>query len=241
MPRGDDFTARWTEGAWAELKILEALNRESNLIAVQYGITDGEAFWSSHAMAARELPDQTAHGKRPDVLVFERSKLTADELALVQRVYELDDPSCEAIVRKARLAIESEFSPYNYGHRLENYGVELSFTIKEEDLEPTKKWRDHFGVEIGITQVFLDRAYLLPVGTLLEGIANGSIKRSFERSYRKYVYYPRMSRGIEFGVYQAEPTITAEVILSKHGKYTAFRRVTGGSLNLTPEMLDFIK
>ena len=26
MPRGLDFETRWTEGAWAELKLLEALN-----------------------------------------------------------------------------------------------------------------------------------------------------------------------------------------------------------------------
>lgn len=32
MPRGSDFTARWTKGAWAELRILEALNAEPGLV-----------------------------------------------------------------------------------------------------------------------------------------------------------------------------------------------------------------
>lgn len=154
MPRGSDFTARWTEGAWAELKILEALNAEPGIVAVQYGITTGEAFWSIREMKARDLPDQTVHGKRPDVLVFDRNAITEEELAIVEKVHELDDNSSDAVVRKAKLAIESEFSPYDYDFRREQYGKELSFTIKEEDLEPTKSWRAHFGVEVGIVQIF---------------------------------------------------------------------------------------
>lgn len=236
MPRGSDFTARWTEGAWAELRILEALNAEPRLVAVQYGITSGEAFWSVRDMQARELPDQTLHGKRPDILVFDRAGITDEELAIVEKVCELDDHSCEAVVRKAKLAIESEFSPYDYGYRLQQYGKELSFTIKEEDLEPTKSWRTHFGVEVGIVQIFLDSAFMLPVGDLLSGIADGSIKRTFERSYSKHVYYPRMSRGIVFGTFADRPVIAAEATLDKYGKYTAHRKVTGGALTISDEV-----
>ena len=236
MPRGSDFTARWTEGAWAELKILEALNAEPDIVAVQYGITTGEAFWSSREMEARELPDQTAHGKRPDVLVFRRSSITDEELAVVEKVCELDDGACEAVVRKAKLAIESEFSPYDYGHRLEQYGKELSFTVKEEDLEPTKSWWSHFGVEIGIVQIFLDSAFMLPVSDLVAGIADGSVKRSFERSYGKYVYYPPMSRGVTFGMFAQRPEITAEATLDRYGKYTAHRKVTGGNLAISDDV-----
>jgi hypothetical protein len=240
MPRGTDFTARWSEGAWAEAKIIEAINKEASLIAVPYGISDGEAFWSIRDMEARELPDQTKHGKRPDVLVFERSQITAKELAIVEKVCELDDDSCEAIVRKAKLAIESEFSPYDYERRLTNYGKELSYTVKDEDLGPIAAWRSHHGVEIGITQVFLDSAYMLPLGVLLAGIKDGTIKRKIEGSYKKPVYYPNTSRGIPFGVFRERPSISAELIVDPYGKHHAYRKVEGGELELTDELKAFL-
>lgn len=236
MPRGSDFTARWSEGAWAELRIIEAINRVDDLIAVQYGITDGEAFWSVRDMAARQLPEQGRHGKRPDILVFKRSSLTTAELAVVNRVYELDDHDCGDVVQKARVAIESEFSPYNYGHRLAEYGKGLSFTIKDEDWTPLCNWKAHHGVEVGIAQIFYDSAYMLLAHQLESGIANGTIKKQIERSYNKPVYYPPMDKGIVFGTFSEMPTISAEVILDKYGKHTPFRKTSGGVLTLTPDV-----
>lgn len=233
MPRGTDFTARWSEGAWAEERIAEAINREPEFIAVQYGITDGEAFWSVGEMEARNLPDQWRHGKRPDILVFERSRLSEEEQGLIRKVCELDDTDCEDLVRKASFAIESEFSPYDYAHRLKEYGKHLSFTVKEEDLQPTANWRKHFRIEVGIVQLFLDSAHMLTVGQLLAGIADKSIPRTIERSYNKPVYYTPMHRGEVFGDFEERPSITAEMILDKYGKYTPFRRVGGGLLQLT--------
>lgn len=240
MPRGSDFTARWSEGAWAELKIIDAINSITDLIAVQYGITDGEAFWSTRDMAARNLPDQSQHGKRPDILVFDRSEITPEELAIVENVYGLDDAACEAVVRKAKFAIESEFSPYNYAHRLEQYGKGLSFTIKDEDLLPILRWKAHFGVEVGIVQIFLDSAFILTAQSLEDGIKDGTIKKTVERSYNKEVYYPPMSRGVVFGKFSRMPTIAAEVILDKYGKYTPFRKTTGGELVLSDESLKLL-
>ena len=111
MPRGTDFTARWSEGAWAEARIIDAINREPALLAVQYGITTGEAFWSARDMDARDLPNQSLHGKRPDVLVFERAALTIDEQARLGSLCEQGDAECDALVARASFAIESEFSP----------------------------------------------------------------------------------------------------------------------------------
>lgn len=240
MPRGSDFTARWYEGAWAELRILEALNKEPDVLAVQFGITNGEAFWSTREMAARVLPDQNKHGKRPDVLVFRPSELTPRELDVVREIYSLDDDACEDVVKKAKIAIESEFSPYNYTHRIEKYGKHLSFTVKDEDLAPLVKWRTNFQVEIGIVQVFLDSAFFLTVGSLLKGIADGSIKKTRERSYNKDVYYPPMTRGFSFGNYTSRPEIAADLILDKYGKYTAYRVVTGGEMKISDEIAKLI-
>lgn len=237
MPRGSDFTARWSEGAWAELRIIEAINRVDELLAVQYGITDGEAFWSTRDMAARKLPEQGRHGKRPDVLVFRRSTLTAKELAVVEKVYELDDDECDGVVNKARLAIESEFSPYNYAHRLTEYGKGLSFTIKDEDWKPLCNWKGHHGVEVGITQIFYDSAYMLLAQQLEDGIADGTIKKKIERSYNKPVYYPPMDTGVVFGSFDEKPVVAAEVILDKYGKHTPYRKTSGGILTLTDEMI----
>lgn len=77
---------------------------------------------------------------------------------------------------------------------------------------------------------------MLEVGDLLEGIADGSIRRQLERSYNKPVYYPRMSRGIVFGTFAERPEIAAEATRDKYGKYTAHRKVTGGVLKVSDEV-----
>ena len=236
MPRGSDFQARWTEGAWAEARILSALNANPSLIAVQFGITDGTAFWSSLEMAKRNLPDQTRHGKRPDVLVFRKNDLSLAERASVKKLLLKDDRRAAPLARRAILAIESEFSPYAYKHRLAEYGKELSFTIKDEDFKPLKQWHRHFKVPLGIVQCYLDSTYFLPFKTLVDGINSGTIRKQIERSYNKAVYYPRMSTGIAFAEFSSLPTIAAGVILDKYGKYTAIRQVTGGTLRLTSTM-----
>lgn len=242
MPRGSDFEARWTEGAWAETKIIEAINDQPDLLAVQFGITDGTAFWSSKEMAERDLklPDQHQHGKRPDVLVFRRSKLSNKEIAEAQELLLKSDADAEPLAKKASLAIESEFSPYAYKHRLELYKKELSFTIKDEDLAPLKKWHKHFAVPLGIVQVYFDSSYFLAFQSLIDGIDGGTIKGQIERAYKKLVYYPKMSTGIAFGEYVEAPTMKAENILDKYGKYTPLRKVEGGRIKLTDDMRKII-
>lgn len=219
MPRESDFEARWTEGAWAELQVIQALNAEPTLFAVQFGITDGTAFWSIRDMEARALPDQNQHGKRPDVLVFHRANLSAAELAIVDQLVLQDDATAEPLTRKAILALECEFSPYNYSHRLANYGKELSFTINDEDLQPLVTWHSHFEVSLGIVQVYLDSAYFLSFKTLTHGISSGAIRRQIERAYNKAVYYPKMSEGIAFAKFDEMPDIGGGVKLDKYGKY----------------------
>jgi hypothetical protein len=241
MPRGSDFEARWTEGAWAELQVLEAVNAESDLFAVQFGITDGTAFWSLREMEARDLPDQSGHGKRPDILVFRRNDLPDADVAAAGKLMLLSDKEADSLAQCAVMAVETEFSPYAYKHRLEQYGKELSFTIKDEDLRPLTTWHEHFFIPLGIVQVYLDSTYFLSFDTLLEGISAGTIRKQHERAYGKAVYYPPMSTGIPFAEYVEFPTIEAEVILDKYGKYTAYRKVIGGKLHLTEGMRELLK
>ena len=106
MPRGSDFEARWNEGAWAELRIIEALNNDPDLHAVPFGISDGTPFWSAAEMAARDLPDQNQHGKRPDVLVFHTETLTAEERMAVDDLAFISDDQAEAITHKAIMAVD---------------------------------------------------------------------------------------------------------------------------------------
>ena len=144
------------------------------------------------------------------------------------------------LARKARMAIEAEFSPYDYGRRLSGYGKELSFTVKEEDLLPLRTWSSHHGVPILFVQVYLDSAHFLELARLNGWIADGSVKRKVERAYNKPVYYTPMSKGCSFGVFAEMPHIHAEVILDKYGKYTAFRKVTGGRVVLSQDMRDLL-
>jgi len=144
MPRGSDFEARWNEGSWAEHLIIAAFNDIPEILAVQFGITDGTAYTSTAAMTARGLPVQNQHGKRPDILVFHKDQISFEEIEELQRIVVMSDDHADQLVYKALLAVEAEFSPYAYQHRLETYGKELSFTIKDEDLKPRQVWQNFF-------------------------------------------------------------------------------------------------
>ncbi len=240
MARGPDFTARWSEGAWAELKIIEAFNAVPGIYAAQFGITDGTAFYSPTKMAARGLPVQNLYGKRPDILVYRINDLSPLEYGLAGQLPSLPDGEVDHVVRKAIMAIESEFSPYMYQHRLQSYGKELSFTIKDEDLQPLLSWQTNFPVPLHIAQVYLDSSYILPFATLVRGINDGSIKKQIERNYNKPVYYPKMSVGVPMANFVELPQTSADTVLDEYGKYTAFRLVTGGKLELTPEVRNLL-
>jgi hypothetical protein len=174
--------------------------------------------------------------------VFDLSAMEEDERDLIDRIYELPDAEADPIVPKAILAIESEFSPYDYGHRIREYGKELSFTLKDEDLQPLRRWVETFGgVQLGLVQVYLDSAFYLSFATLSAGIADGTIKRQRERAYNKDVYYPSMSKGIPFASFTHRPVVAADILLDKYGKYTPFRKVTGGLLSLSGEMREVLR
>ena len=134
------------------------------------------------------------------------------------------------------MAIESEFSPYSYHHRLQSYEKELSFTIKDEDFHPLLNWQTYFSVPLHIAQVYLDSSYILPFTTLVKGINDGSIKKKTERNYNKTVYYPKMSVGAPMANFVEVPRISSKVTLDRYGKYTCSRVVNGGKLELTPEV-----
>ena len=78
-------------------------------LALALGITVGTAFWSIREMEARAHPDQSQHGKRPDVLVFRASNLSDIEYYEIENLLLLDDTAAEPLAKKASLAIECEF------------------------------------------------------------------------------------------------------------------------------------
>jgi hypothetical protein len=73
--RGENFQGKWSLGSWAEQKIISAINSSDSLRAVSYGksgvssarnLQERQEYWNLHK-------ERESFGKRPDVLVFERS------------------------------------------------------------------------------------------------------------------------------------------------------------------------
>lgn len=85
--RGSDFLMRWSQGRWSEEIVVQALNRTTQLGVIPYGPStvapedpiELELFFDKMAVINRE-------GKRPDLLLYDRSSFDWARGQLVERL-----------------------------------------------------------------------------------------------------------------------------------------------------------
>lgn len=177
--RGVDFEHRFRTSRWAEDLLLRSFD-ESEYVAVRIGL--------SEISADGIIPDLVLAHKVPDLLVFDRRTLgegdrkrldTADltKLSAVQ----LDPASAFGrLFRKARFAVEVEFSPYKAAEMSDRgwqprtkelierrqriaaepkIPVAPNIWIKDQDLQPLLAWQTLFKVPVLVFHVFDQEAF----------------------------------------------------------------------------------
>jgi hypothetical protein len=173
---------RYEQGRWSEDRIIAAINESAEYRAIPYGRSaigpadpeELQEYWAAYVKAE-------SVGKRPDVLVLPRADF--EELEPVLR--DLGDPTVATddelsdVLEAAVCGIEAENSLW-VAEKMPDYGapsitrvkfVAPTIIVKKEDVENLLGWQEHFDIPICVVQVFFDRAYIIELNTILEGIA----------------------------------------------------------------------
>ncbi|MCA1634984.1 MAG: AccI family restriction endonuclease [Acidobacteria bacterium] len=203
--RGSDFLMRWSQGAWSEERLVQAVNDTEGYFALPYGPSgvapddDPRAFELYFERLENAGLGQV---KRPDLLIFNKTDKEhiervvdylggASELPFTRE----DDPSMQELLSKALIAIECENSLWRakkmpfYGSTLtpqkrlggqpglKKTGVVLpTVIIKEEDRIPLRNWQEQTGVKIHVWHVFFDLAFGLSLDRADKLISTGLIE-----------------------------------------------------------------
>jgi len=180
--RGSDFAMRYEQGRWSEDRIIAAINESSTYRALPYGRSaigpanpkELEEYWTEYVKAE-------SVGKRPDILVLRRDQFEV----LEQNLRDTPDPTVATdaeladVLSVAVCGIEAENSLWVAG-KMPDYGtltitrskfVAPTIIVKKEDVENLLGWQEHYSIPICVVQVFFDRAYIIALDEILEGIA----------------------------------------------------------------------
>lgn len=199
--RGSDFLMRWSQGVWAEKRLVAAINKTNKFYALAYG-PSGTA--PTDDVRAFELYfERLEHAglgkiKRPDLLVFKiADKQFVDKfLASVGGEAELPfitEDKLQDLISKAIIAVECENSLW-VAEKMPFYNVSMkaqkrlggklglaknavlpTVIIKEEDRIPLSKWQEQNKIPIHVWHVFFDRAYGLSFDEAQRLVTDGLI------------------------------------------------------------------
>lgn len=241
-PRGFDFLARWSQGSWAESKVIEMLG-SSGYVAVPYGPSRGDPIERDFSGWTRFFEEYQqrleTQGKRPDLLVFERNISKSYEA--IHRLQDMDDASSSQIAGACVVALEVETSLWKAQKALLK-GTELSFTVKEEDMERLTQWQRTYKKPLSIIQVFYDSAYAISYDKVKESIASGETKKAKkDRKTGKLTYKTPLSMGLEFALLAEAPRVVSTVLESDKGMIMAYASFKGGRFDLTPQGLSMLR
>ena len=202
--RGSDFLMRWSQGAWSENRLEQAVNDTSRYIALAYGPSGTAPDEDVRAFELYfERLEKAGLGKmkRPDLLIFRaldalRVKALVTQLGGVAELPFTDesDPAMQELLALAVIAVECENSlwvaqqmpdyhtPLTSQKRLNNQiglkktAVLPTVIMKEEDRGRLLDWQAAYGVAIHIWHVFFDLAFGLPLTVAEELITSGKIE-----------------------------------------------------------------
>lgn len=247
LPRGEDFANKFAKGEWAELVLIETIDRSSDLFAFQYGVSRGDALETKAQLDGVKEPG-VENTKRPDVLVFSRDNFDAldePEQDLIHNFIAADPdrqgtllPELETkgIVDNASMALEAESSKFNLTER--QYNSSLSAYVKDEDLPRLQSWRDEQDVPIFVCQLFFDRGYIIPFSAYENALQSSGNVRGFKHGKIPNIPKDGLQAKVEgfaaselLGWFSEEPDVVVE-----SGDGTAicdYRWTKAGKLNAT--------
>jgi hypothetical protein len=236
-----EFLANRAMGDWAEDILSRAINKSlTGKKVVQYGDTDriaaGEDGFSEFYKT--RLNDVRIYGKRPDLLVFDKSidcgvdlsgKKTKDLIDLVKRAdfsIEVRSSKFEAIrymsVRK------SEKDDGKKGGR-----DTPSFTVKVEDLKIVYRWLKTHDIPQVYCQVFFDSMFAINFLEIFKIISSGSgfIIENPKKSQEKSTIMIPITKGIKIASCHL-PDFQVERKVTRLGRHDAYVVPVGGDATL---------
>ena len=202
--RGSDFLMRWSQGAWSERRLTQAVNETDRYFALPYGpsgVAPNDDIQESELYFERLSQAGLGQLKRPDLLIFRQS----DQHHVEELVTSLggteelpftgeSDERMEELLSRAIIAVECENSLWK-ARQMPDYGSELrpmrrlggqlglpksavlpTVIIKGENLIPLSQWQEQSNVNIHIWHVFYDMAFGLALDTAEELIQSGKIE-----------------------------------------------------------------
>lgn len=257
-PRGLDFYVNWSQGAWAEERVKEAIDNTHAYEVFQYGPSRGDPHNTIEEFNAYLQQYQSAEEehdyKRPDVLVIDTetaSEFTEEELSRLESE-DLTDTEDAHIIRQASAGIEVETSLWKIARRRES-GESLSITVKKEDYEPLLKWQNEWDVPIHILQVFFDEAYIMPFDNIAEPVEKKEkskyarvpgFSRRKDSSTGKVTYFINVDEfgGTRFfGTFEEEPDVEARFLENEDGKIAPYIAFKGGEIDVTESIEEIIR
>lgn len=200
--RGSDFLMRWSQGAWSEECVIQAVNETASYIALPYGpsgvapkddVREFELYFERLEKAG------LGSVKRPDLLIFRKADqpLISKIVDLLGGARELpftSEDDMRDLLSLAIVAIECENSLWKAA-QMPDYGVEMTpqkrlggrlgmkksavlptVILKEEDRAPLRTWQGATGLPIHIWHVFYDRAFGIALDTIELLINSGLIE-----------------------------------------------------------------
>ena len=208
--------------------------------------------------------------KRPDLLLFKKQDLEAvnnflNSVGGVEELPFIVEKDLKPLLAKAVIAIECENSLW-VAEKMPDYNTPLkaqkrldgklglsktavlpTVIIKEEDRIPLKKWQSESGVSIHVWHVFFDKAYglaldeaerlvdegfILPTEQVFQAPGGATTKKAIYKYYYHYAY--------PLGNSTEQPTLVPEFIQDKNGHILPYVKFEGGSLQLTPNVLNLL-
>ena len=220
--------------------MIETINRDPSWSAFQYGASRGdpksfEEFkgeWEAYQAA------QARMGKRPDVLIFDRlivPELDEKVSGGLSNMPLRPDVELLGIPERSICGIEVETSFWK-ALTAESKGLPLSFTLKEEDVQGIRQWMRTAKKHILMVQVFLDSAWAIDLGSVVEDVGRGAIKAQVDYKTRKATYKIPLRKGVPFGTLEENPVAKLRILETERGQILPFPVFEGGHFGLTEEL-----
>jgi hypothetical protein len=244
------FLSTIAQGMWAEEKLMEAINPIPQFIAVKYGqsrynheLISSKSAWKNYV--TKIYAQMSKYGKRPDILIFRRDKISIN---LPEDISEKDEEDIKDIVFKSIAGIECRSSSYYYDEYVKERGEddkELSITVKDEDIDRLIKWRNTYcgSKPIYYVQLFFDKGFFISFDEILNIIKKAKVERikyyRFERDRKtqKATHFIGISH-TKVGLIAIEyPNVTAKPIKAWNGKVYAIRTPEKGKFKLSDEFI----
>jgi hypothetical protein len=184
--RGIDFKHKFNTSRWAEDLLIRSLDDTLGVKTVRYGI-------STFVPEGEKLVYGNSKYKEPDLLVFKAEALNKKEkqllgdglLAWKERA-ELGKAGLDDLLKRAFVALEIEFSPYQAREMKERHWkiktqekwdarplkhakppTAPNIWVKEEDIEKLNAWENDFGIPIAVAHFFDQEAFAVALSKVL--------------------------------------------------------------------------